>query len=153
MRHPVLPLLLLLALAACARDAGAPAAESEAREAPPAVPAPAAIPAEPGEAGLRAFVAAFMDLRMAGEEPRARDFLSPAALEQFARREGGLALTSMSYTGWDLVAAEAADASSYEVRVRFRREDEPTEELLFIGPGADASGAQRTWIVRGAARP
>ena len=58
----------------------------------------------------------------------------------------------MSFMGWELVSVEAADANSYEVRVRFSREDEPTEELLFIGPGEDASGAQRTWIVRGAAQ-
>lgn len=147
----------LLALPGCARDgattaAGTPPLESEPREVPPAIPAPAPIPAEPGEAGARAFVTAFMDLRMKGEEPRARDFLSPSALEQFERREGGLALTSMSFTGWDLVSLQAADANSYEVRVRFHREDEPTEELLFVGPGADASGTQRTWIVRGAAQ-
>ena len=29
----------------------------------------------------------------------------------------------------------------------------PTEEMLFVGPGADTSGTQRTWIVRGAGRP
>lgn len=157
MRRSGILLLALLALSGCARDtattaAGTPALESEPRETPPAVPAPVAIPSKPGEAGVREFVNTLMDLRMRGEEPQARDFLSPAALEQFERREGGLALTSMSFMGWELVSVEAADASSYEVRVRFSREDEPTEELLFIGPGEDASGAQRTWIVRGAAQ-
>lgn len=152
-------LLALLALPACARDAsttattatGTPAMESEPRQNPPAIPAPAPIPSQPGEAGVREFVNTLMDLRMKGEEPQAQDFLSPAALEQFKRREGGLALTSMSFMGWELVSVEAADANSYEVRVRFKLEDETTEELLFVGPGEDASGAKRTWIVRGAA--
>lgn len=155
-------LLALLALPACARDAsttastastatGTPAQKSEPRENPPAIPVPAPIPSQPGEAGVREFVNTLMDLRMKGEEPQAQDFLSPAALEQFKRREGGLALTSMSFMGWELVSIEAADANSYEVRVRFKLEDETTEELLFVGPGEDASGAKRTWIVRGAA--
>ncbi len=148
--------VVLLALPACARDAatpkaGAPPLESEPRETPPAVPAPAPIPSDPGEAGVRQFVNALMDLRMRGEEQQAQDFLSPNALEQFKRREGGLALTSMSFMGWELVSVEAADANSYEARVRFKLEDETTEELLFVGPGEDASGAKRTWIVRGAA--
>lgn len=150
---------VLLALPTCARESAKPAAgapqarESEPKDTPPAIPVPVDLPSQPGEAGVRAFVTVFMDLRMKGEEPQARDFLSQAALEQFERREGGLALTSMSFTGWDLVSVEAADASSYEVRVRFHREDEPTEEILFVGSGPDASGAQRTWIVRGVARP
>lgn len=150
-------LLALLVLPACARDAatpdatatGTPAREGEPRETPPAIPAP--IPSQPGEAGVREFVNTLMDLRMRGEEPQARDFLSPAAQEQFKRREGGLALTSMSFMGWELVSVEAADANSYEVRVRFKLEDESTEELLFVGPGEDASGTKRAWIVRGAA--
>jgi len=155
---------LLALLCACARtdprespappaDQTAPARESEPRDVPPAIPVPVGLPSEPGEAGVRAFVSAFLDARVQGDKPRAKDFLSSNALEQFEKREKGLALTSMSFTGWEMIAVDAADASSYEVRVRIRREDEPVEETLFVGPGPDTSGAQRTWIVRGAARP
>lgn len=147
---------LLLSLASCTRDAATsgPAEtplESEPRMVPPALPIPVEIPAEPGEAGVRDFVTTFMDVRLTGDDVRARDFLSPTALEQYGKQD--LPLTSMSFTGWDLVSLNAADASSWEARVRIRREDDQIEELLFVGPGADASGAQRTWIVRGAARP
>lgn len=149
----VLLLESILALGACTRDAAppAPAIESEPRAIPPALPIPVEIPAEPGEAGVRDFVTTFMDLRLTGDDVRARDFLSPTALEQYGKPE--LPLTSMSFTGWDLLSLNAADANSWEARVRIRREDDQFEELLFVGPGADASGAQRTWIVRGAARP
>jgi hypothetical protein len=152
----LLPLLALLC--ACPREGppsgrAAPARESEPRDVPAAIPVPVGLPSEPGEAGARDFVSAFLELRVRGDEPRAKDFLSENALAQFEKREKGLALTSMSYTGWELVALRAADASSYEATVRIRREDEPVEEMLFIGPGPDTSGAQRTWIVRGAARP
>jgi hypothetical protein len=154
MRAVAVLLALLLAFAACTRDASPPAETPS--PAPAAVFAPTTPPSQPGEDGARAFVAAFMDNRMVGDEPRARQYLSPDALEQFllAGESGsGIPLTSMSYTGWELVSLEAADANSYEVRVRIRREDEPTDETLFVGPGADAGGQQRTWIVRGVARP
>ena len=155
---------LLLLCGACARDAATttpsqtPAAtpeaiESEPRVIPPALPAPIEMPAEPGEAGVRDFVTTFMDLLITGDDVRARDFLSPTALEQYAAPKDILPLTSMSFVGWDLLALNAADASSWEARVRIRREDDQHEELLFVGPGADASGAQRAWIIRGVARP
>lgn len=157
MRAPAWIALLLLC-GACAQDAATtsetPAAiEPEPRMVPPSLPAPVEMPAEPGEAGVRDFVTMFMDVRLTGDEVRARDFLSPTALEQYAAPADILPLTSMSFTGWDLLALSAADASSWEARVRIRREDDQAEELLFVGPGADAGGAQRAWIVRGVARP
>lgn len=154
--------LLGTVLCACpsapARDAAEPAATpaaqtSEPRETPPAIPAPAGLPAEPGEAGLRQFLAAFLQARVIGDATRARDFLSQTALDQFERHEKGLNLVAISFTGFELLSVKAADANSWEIRVRMRREDEPTEEMLFVGPGADTSGTQRTWIVRGAGRP
>lgn len=151
--------VLLLLPAGCARDMAAPVPEparasagSEPRVIPPALPIPVEIPAEPGEEGVRDFVTTFMDVRLTGDDVRARDFLSPNALEQYGKQQG-LPLTSMSFTGWEMVSLNAADADSWEARVRIRREDDQAEELLFVGPGADASGAQRVWIVRGAARP
>ena len=158
MRAPVAIALLLLA-GACAQDGATtpasqtPAIESEPRSVPPALPAPVEMPSEPGEVGVRDFVTTFMDLRITGDDVRARDFLSPTALEQYAAPKDVLPLTSMSFTGWDLLALNAADANSWEARVRIRREDDQSEELLFVGPGADASGAQRPWIVRGVAKP
>ena len=154
-------LIALLLCGACAKDAAKPAAqtpdtpaaiEPEPRVIPPALPIPVEMPSEPGEDGVREFVTTFMDVRLTGDDVRARDFLSPNALEQYAAPKDVLPLTSMSFTGWELVALEAADANSWEARVRIRREDDQVEELLFVGPGADASGAQRTWIVRGVAR-
>jgi hypothetical protein len=138
-----------------ARDAATTPAPgtSEPREIPPAIPAPAGLPSEPGEAGLRKFLAAFLQARVIGDLTRARDFLSPTALDQFERHEVGLNLVAISFTGWELLSVKAADASSWEIRVKIRREDEPVEEMLFVGPGADTSGTQRTWIVRGAGRP
>ena len=148
---------LLLLPAGCARDLAVPAAdqkalEPEPRMVPPSLPVPVEMPEEPGEAGVRDFVTMFMDLRITGDDVRARDFLSPNALDQYGKPQS-LPLTSMSFTGWDLLSLNAADANSWEARVRIRREDDQVEELLFVGPGADASGAQRAWIVRGAARP
>jgi hypothetical protein len=96
-----------------------------------------------------------MKARVAGDEPRARDFLSPTALEQYGQGEGGLTLTGTSrFAGWDFVSVNAADANAWEVTVRVRQEGAGStfQETLFVGPGPDASGAQRTWIVRGAAR-
>lgn len=161
MRTSLLVALLLLC-GACARDAATTQAaqppeptpeaiEPEPRVIPPALPIPVEIPSEPGEAGVRDFVTTFMDVRLTGDDVRARDFLSPNALEQYGKE--GLPLTAMSFTGWELVSLNAADANSWEARVRIRREDDQVDELLFVGPGADASGAQRTWIVRGVARP
>jgi hypothetical protein len=143
--------LLLLSLG-CARDVPPPARDPEPRVVPPALPIPVEIPAEPGEDGVRDFVTTFMDVRLTGDDVRARDFLSPNALEQYGKPQA-LPLTSMSLTGWELVSLAAADANSWEVRVRIRREDDQVDELLFVGPGADASGAERVWIVRGVARP
>ena len=147
--------LLLLSLG-CARDLPAPparaATEPEPRIVPPALPIPVEIPAEPGEDGVRDFVTTYMDLRLTGDDVRARDFLSPDALEQYGKPQA-LPLTAMSFTGWELVSLNAADANSWEARVRIRREDDQVEELLFVGPGADASGAQRVWIVRGVGKP
>lgn len=145
--------LLLLSLG-CARDVPPPPAAqaAEPRAVPPALPIPVEIPAEPGEDGVRDFVTTYMDVRLTGDDVRARDFLSPNALEQYGKPQA-LPLTSMSFTGWELVSLKAADANSWEARVRIRREDDQADELLFVGPGADASGAERVWIVRGAARP
>lgn len=146
-------IVLLLLFGACAQEAATPAAQpSEPRAVPPSLPVPVEIPSDPGEAGVRDFVTMFMDVRMTGDDVRARDYLSPTALEQYAAPKDILPLTSMSFTGWDLLALNAADASSWEARVRIRREDDQLEELLFVGPGADASGAQRPWIIRGVAR-
>lgn len=160
MRRTLVCLALLLLPAACARDSATTpgsqtpeAIESEPRMVPPSLPAPVEMPSDPGEAGVRDFVTTFMDLRLTGDDVRARDFLSPTALEQYAAPEDILPLTSMSFTGWDLLALNAADANSWEARVRIRREDDQAEELLFVGPGPDASGAQRAWIIRGVARP
>ena len=139
--------------AATAAKATPPALPDEPRRNPPALPAPGSLPSEPGEAGLREFLAAFLQARVVGDDARARDFLSPTALDQYERHETGLNLVAMSYTGFEILSVNAADANSWEVRVRLRREDEPVEEMLFVGPGADASGTQRTWIVRGAGRP
>jgi hypothetical protein len=136
--------LLLLVLCACPRkEASEPTATP-----PVASPLPSAIPSEPGEAGARAFVAAFMDLRIAGEEPRAEEYLASTARPQFG--PSAIPMTSMSYTGWELVSFAAADANSYEVKVRFRTEDEPIEEVLFVGP---SEGKPQAWTIRGATRP
>lgn len=135
-------LLLLVVLCACP----AKEASESTQKAPAARPIPLTVPADPGEAGARAFVTAFMDLRIAGEEPRLQQYLASTAKKQFG--PAAIPLTSMQYTGWELVSFAAADANSYEVRVRIRREDEPVEEVLFVGP---AEG--RPWTIRGATRP
>jgi hypothetical protein len=125
---------------------------------PPAMPVPVELPARPGEAGVREFVTELMKARLAGNAARARDFLSPTALEQYDRGAGGLTLTAASgqrFTAWDFAAVEAADASSWEIRVRIDltgQEAQTFEETLFVGPGPDASETQRPWIVRGARR-
>lgn len=167
MRAAIFAALLLssfLALAACSGGGAAvpsseqPAASGPATQPtatpadpdpnrhPPAIPLPAdLLPSEPGEEGARAFVAAFLEARE-GDAARARDFLAPTALEQTA----AASLTGAS--GWEIVSFAAADANSYEVRVRGRSGAGTVEETLFVGPGNDASGASRVWIVRGIAR-
>lgn len=130
-----------------------PALQDEPRMHPPAIPAPVGLPSAPGEAGLREFLAEFLQARVAGNAARSRDFLSTTALDQFERHEKGLNLVAISFTGWELLSVKAVDADSWEVRVRMRREDEPTEEMLYVGPGVDTSGTERTWIVREAGRP
>lgn len=142
-----LAVVALLLLCACDREIPAPE--------PAAVPAPSIpvilpeeIPSQPGEEGVREFVTAFMDLRLAGEEESLRGYVSADALGRY-----GQDLTSMSFTGWELASLNAADASSWEARVTIRREDGQSDELLFVGPGTDADGTQRTWVVRGAERP
>jgi hypothetical protein len=130
-----------------------PALHDDPQMHPPALPAPVGLPSAPGEAGVREFLAGFLQARVIGDAARARDFLSTAALDQFERHEKGLNLVAISFTGWELLSVKPTDAGSWEVRVRMRREDEPTEEMLFVGPGADTSGTQRTWIVLGTGRP
>lgn len=136
----------------------AQAASTEPREPghAPALPAPVSLPSAPGEAGVRAFVTEFMEARVRSDEPRARDFLSSIALEQYGRGEGGLTLTGAAgqgFTRWELLALNAADASAWEVEVRLHPGGGPAaEETLFIGPGPDASETRRAWIVRGATR-
>lgn len=120
------------------------------REHAPALPAPVALPAAPGEAGVRAFLDEFMAARVRGDAARARDFLSPTALDQYESL-GLTASAGSTYAGWELVSLNAADASSYEVTVRVRG-DSTFVETLFIGPGPDASETQRPWIVRGVTR-
>lgn len=144
-------LLLLLLLSACAREPAPPPETPEPLPVVPALPIPIEVPSDPGEAGVRDFITIFMDLRLTGDDERLQDYLSANALQQFGRQS--LPLTAMSFTGWELISLNAADANSWEARVRIRREDDQVEELLFIGPGADVSGEQRPWIVRGAARP
>jgi hypothetical protein len=88
-------------------------------------------------------VAAFMDVRLAGDAEAARAFLGPDAAEQY-----GAGLTG-DLLDWELVRLDAADANSFEVTVRIQRRDTDLEETLFVGPGANVDGEQRDWIVRG----
>ena len=156
-------LLIALALIACAPASPPPASAPHSRPEtpgepahPPAMPIGVGLPSEPGEAGVRAFVTEFMATRQRGNAARARDFLSSTALEQYG--EGKLSLVGAdgrSLTRWELISLQAADASSWEVKIRLfypggTEGDVQLDETLFIGPGPDASGAQRVWIVRGA---
>lgn len=160
--------VLALALAACSPEARAPSPDAASQPAtrpalppeeepqihPPAIPAPVSLPSAPGEAGVREFVTAFLKVRVEGDTPRARDFLSPTALEQYEKGENGLILTGTSgqpFAGWDFVSVHAADASSWEITVRVTG-GSTFQETLFVGPGPDASDTQRPWIVRGALR-
>lgn len=116
---------------------------------------PASVPAGADEAA-RQFVLGFLDARVAGDEAAARAYLSPTAASQYAGGEGGLRLVGTAaepFTDGALLALEAADASSYEVRVRFGvGSEEGFEEYLFVGPGPGTEGEAREWTVRGAQR-
>jgi hypothetical protein len=160
-------LVFLLALGGCVREQVSPPVDTQAAplpsaspqqteplKQPPTVALPelAAAP-EPGtEKGARDFVTGFMQSRMARDERLARAVLSPTARDQFDRGEGGLTLTA-AYAGWDFVSVNAADASSFEVKVRVREKGAGGEtthtETLFVGPGPDTQGTQRPWVVRG----
>ena len=162
--------LVLAAGAGCVRESTMRAQEaspaplpsaSQAQRLPPIAAAPElAVEPEPGtEKGARDFVTGFLQSRMARNAPQAGTYLSANARDQYAKGEGGLALTGSSkagFAGWELVSAAAADANSYEVKVRL---SEPGNDLspgisyvetLFIGPGPDFEGRQRPWVVRGA---
>lgn len=136
--------LAVLALAALAGPLGACAGGGA--EAP--IP-PAAVPADRGAQTTR-FVTDFMTARVGGDEAAARLFLSPTAQEQYAAAAGALAGDGEGFADWALLAAEAADASSYEVRVRVEpRDGAAWEELLFVGVGPGPDGAPRDLTVRG----
>lgn len=165
--HKALPALALLLAVGCVREQIAPPAspqvaplptaspQSEPLELPPTVEAPELATApEPGtEKGARDFVTGFMQARMARDERLARASLSSTARDQFDKGEGGLALAG-TYAGWDFVSVEAADANSFEVKVRIRERGAGGEtahtETLFVGPGTDLEGRQRPWVIRGA---
>ena len=157
--RPTLAALALLAIfAACGWRESAPPPEAPAASAAPE----AAVAPEPGnEKGARDFVTDFMRARMARNERLVRTWLSPTALDQYRKGEGGLGLMETAasrFTGWDLVSVEAADANSYEVKVAVREQpaggkgERSFTETLFVGPGPDLRGRQRPWIVRGAMR-
>jgi hypothetical protein len=155
-------ILLLAAGGGCVRESTMRAQE------PSPAPLPAAMPqpgAEPGaeknatEKGARDFVTGFLQSRMARAADQARTRLSPTARDQYEKNEGGLALTGSSEAGfadWELVSIAAADASSYEVKVRLREPPNGLSagisyvETLFVGPGPDLAGRQRPWVIRGA---
>jgi hypothetical protein len=134
-------LAALAALAGCAGSAVEP------------IP-PAAVPADRG-ARTTQFVTDFMAARARGDEAAAGLFLSPTAGEQFAAGAGGLSLAAggAGFAGWALLAAEAADASSYEVRVRVEpHAGAAWEELLFVGVGPGPDGESRDLTIRGVER-
>ncbi len=110
------------------------------------------LPSEPGEEGVRSFLAAFLQIRVIGDSMRAHDFLSEAALDQYERHAAGLTLVAVSYTGWEVLSLEPEADGGWKAHARLRSEDEPIEELLYVGPGPDMSGKERTWIVRRAGR-
>lgn len=155
MKRTTAALLLLLACAACARDTLPPAVE----EAPIATAPVMSAEPEPGtEKGAREFATAFLQARMARDERLARASLSPTALDQYGKGEGGLVLVDPAVTTWDFVSVQAADANSFEVKVAIwerapgQRAETSYMETLFVGPGPDAQGRQRPWVVRGATR-
>lgn len=132
---------LAVALAGCAERALGP------------IPA-ATVPPDRG-AQTTKFVTDFMEARARGDEAAARLFLSPTAEEQLTTGAGGLTLAGGGdgFAGWALLAADAADASSYEVRVRVEPHDGAAwEELLFVGVGPGPDGEQRDLTVRGLER-
>lgn len=157
MRRPLAALALLGIFAACGTREAAPPPEVPAAEAPDKAAGP-----EPGtEQGARDFVTAFLRARMDRNERLVRTWLSPTALEQYKKGEGGLGLMETAasrFTGWDLLSAEAADANSYEVKVVIREQpaggtgERSFTETLFVGPGPDLRGRQQPWIIRGAMR-
>lgn len=119
---------------------------------PLVVPPAEGLPADPGEQGVRDFLGAFLQLRVMGDATRARDFLSKTSLDQYERHSKGLTLVAVSYTGWEILSLELEADGIWKAHARLRSEDEPIEELLFVGPGPDISGKERTWIVRRAGR-
>lgn len=134
---------------------------SEISKAPPSVEAPElASDPEPGtEKGARQFVTNFLRARIVRDERLARTHLSQNAAEQFERGEGGLALNAIPSQGnWEFLSVEAADASSYEIKVRIREKAAGQDagatftETFFVGPGPDLQGQQRPWVIRGAMR-
>lgn len=142
--RPVFALLALLALVSA--GCGATAVEG---------PLPGTeIPADRDE-WTRRFVLDFMAARASGDEAAARLFLSPTAGGQYDDRPGGLSLTGEGegFEAWALLAIEAADANSSEVRVRVETTaGEAWEELLFVGVGPGPDGVDRELTVRGAER-
>lgn len=141
-RSTLVLLLLACLAAACAARTG---------EGP--IPA-ATVPADPA-ARATAFVTDFLAARERGDAAAARLFLAPNAAEQFAASAGGLDLAGggAGFADAAVLAVEAADATSWEVRVRL----EPVsgaawEELLFVGVGPGPDGESRELTVRGAER-
>ncbi len=121
---------------------------------PLVLPPEEGLPSEPGEQGVRDFLGAFLQIRVMGDATRARDFLSETSLDQYERHSKGLTLVAVSYTGWEVLTLEPEPGTDgvWKAHARLRSEDEPIEELLFVGPGPDLSGMERTWIVRRAGR-
>lgn len=169
--------LLLLSLASsCVRESPAPPSETKPAPLPSAAPKASPTPPlqpqklpptaaepelvaapEPGtEKGARAFVTAFLQARMAGDDRLARAHLSAIARDQYEKGEDGLTLLAppgSRFSGWDFVSVQAIDANSYEVKVTVRGPGGAAHtETLFVGPGPDLNGAQKPWIVRGAMR-
>ena len=138
----LLPLLLVLLVAGCATRTG---------EGP--IPS-ATVPADPA-ARATAFVTDFLEARARGDAAAARLYLSPIAAGQFDAGAGGLDLAGggAGFADWAILAVEAADASSWEARVRIDpRSGAAWEELLFVGVGPGPDGASRDLTVRGAER-
>jgi hypothetical protein len=143
--------------AACAHESPAPSPQPRPATAPETTAGPEIVSdPEPGtEKGARAFVTGFLQARMAGDDRLARTYLSTIARDQYERAEGGLSLAGASgprFTGWGFTSVDAADASSFEVKVEIRQGGTAFTETLFVGPGPDLEGRQRPWVVRGALR-
>jgi hypothetical protein len=143
-----------LLLAVLAMAAAAACGPTIMPEPPPQPLPPATVPAGADEAARR-FVLGFLDARVAGDAAAARAYLSPQAAEQYAAGEGGLRLVPSSqvpFTAGSLLEQNAADADSYEMRVRIESSGGGFEEYLFVGPGPGPDGEQREWTIRGAQR-